>query len=90
MKTASLAVLVGALALPVAIRAGEPLQPVQKIPLPGVEGRIDHMSADVQGQRLFVSALGNNTLEVLDLKAGKRLARLTGQRSGFMKRSPNF
>jgi len=80
MKTASLAFLVGALALPVAFRAGEPLRLVQKIPLPSVEGRIDHMSTDVQGQRLFVSAMGNNTLEVLDLKAGKRLARLTGLR----------
>jgi hypothetical protein len=80
MKTASLAFLVGALALPITIRAGEPLRLVQKIPLPSVEGRIDHMSADVQGQRLFVSALGNNTLEVLDLHAGKRLARLTGLR----------
>jgi len=80
MKMPSLAFLVGVLALPVAIQAGEPLRLVQKIPLPSVEGRIDHMSADVQGQRLFVSALGNNTLEVLDLQAGKRLTRLTGLR----------
>jgi len=27
----------------------------------------------VKGERLFVSALGNNTLEVIDLKAGKRI-----------------
>ena len=80
MKMASLAFLVGVFALPAAIQAEEPLRLVQKIPLPSVEGRIDHMSADVQDQRLFVSALGNNTLEVLDLKAGKRLARLTGLR----------
>jgi DNA-binding beta-propeller fold protein YncE len=54
------------------------LRQVQNIPLPGVEGRIDHFGVDVQGQRLFVSALGNNTLEVLDLRAGKRLASITG------------
>jgi len=35
--------------------------------MPGVEGRIDHLSIDIKGQRLFVAALGNNTVEVLDL-----------------------
>jgi hypothetical protein len=30
------------------------------ISLPNVQGRIDHMSIDTKGQRLFVSALGNN------------------------------
>jgi DNA-binding beta-propeller fold protein YncE len=54
------------------------LRLVQTIPLPAVEGRIDHLDVDVQGQRLFVSALGNNTLEVLDLAAGKRLRSITG------------
>ncbi len=48
------------------------------IPLPGVEGRIDHMAADVDGQRLFMAALGNNTVEVLDLKSGKRIQSLSG------------
>ena len=46
--------------------------------MPGVEGRIDHMAADIQGHRLFVAALGNNTLEVLDVKEGKRLHTITG------------
>jgi DNA-binding beta-propeller fold protein YncE len=40
---------------------------VAAAPLPGVEGRIDHLSVDVQGQRLFVAALGNDTVEVVDL-----------------------
>jgi hypothetical protein len=30
-----------------------------RIDLPNVNGRIDHFSADVKGQRIFVSALGN-------------------------------
>jgi DNA-binding beta-propeller fold protein YncE len=38
------------------------------------------MGVDVQGLRLFVSALGNNTLEVLDLRAGKRVTSVTGLR----------
>jgi DNA-binding beta-propeller fold protein YncE len=58
--------------------AADMLRQVQVIPLPEVEGRIDHLGVDVQGQRLFVSALGNNSLEVLDLRAGKRLASITG------------
>jgi DNA-binding beta-propeller fold protein YncE len=45
---------------------------VQTIRLPGVEGRFDHLAVDLPGQRLFVAALGNNTLEVLDLKRGTR------------------
>ena len=48
------------------------------IELPEVVGRIDHMSLDAQGQRLFVSALGNNTVEVVDLKAGKRANTISG------------
>jgi YVTN family beta-propeller protein len=48
------------------------------IELPDVQGRIDHMSVDVKGGRLFVSALGNNTVEVLDTKAGKRIKTITG------------
>jgi DNA-binding beta-propeller fold protein YncE len=55
-----------------------PLKLEQTIELPDVQGRIDHMSIDVAGQRLFVSALGNNTLEVVDLKAGKRAHSISG------------
>jgi len=43
------------------------------IPLPNVKGRIDHLSADVNGQRLFVAAVDNHTLEIIDLKSGKRI-----------------
>src|SRR6266567_5915266 len=48
-----------------------PLKLIQKIPLPNVKGRIDHMDVDVRGKRLFVAGLENGTLEVVDLKAGK-------------------
>jgi hypothetical protein len=47
------------------------LTQVQTIPLDAVEGRIDHFGLDAKGKRLFVSALGNNTVEVVDLTAGK-------------------
>lgn len=48
------------------------------IPLDQVAGRIDHMAVDVAGQRLFVSALGNDTVEVVDLAKGKRVQSLGG------------
>lgn len=54
------------------------LRLVQTIPLPKVEGRIDHMAVDRKGERLFIAALGNNTLEVLDVRAGKRIRTLAG------------
>jgi YVTN family beta-propeller protein len=43
-----------------------------------VQGRIDHLSIDVKGQRLFVAALGNDSLEVIDLKENKRIHTITG------------
>ena len=58
-----------------------PLQRVQTIPMPGVSGRMDHLGVDVEGGRLFAAALGNNqnTVEVIDLKAGKRIYSIRGQ-----------
>jgi len=55
-----------------------PLRLIQTVPLPGVEGRIDHLAVDLAGQRLFVAALGNNTVEVIDLKKGQRARSLAG------------
>jgi DNA-binding beta-propeller fold protein YncE len=54
------------------------LQLTKTIPLPGVEGRIDHMALDAASDRLFVCALGNNTVEVLDLHKGERIHSITG------------
>jgi DNA-binding beta-propeller fold protein YncE len=58
----------------------EPLRPVGAIELPGVEGRFDHMAIHIATQRVFVAALGNNTVEVLDLKEGRHLKSLPGFR----------
>lgn len=41
------------------------------IPLPNVKGRIDHFSVDLKGQRLFLAAVENRTLEVIDLRSGQ-------------------
>src|SRR2546423_8850476 len=55
-----------------------PLKLKQTIALPGVEGRIDHFAFDAAGQRLFVCALGNDTVEVLDVRKGERIHSITG------------
>src|SRR5262245_19389603 len=44
----------------------------ETVELPDVQGRIDHMSLDIKNRRLFVAALGNNRVEVIDLNSGKR------------------
>jgi hypothetical protein len=49
------------------------LKPIQTIPLPEVNGRIDHFVFDRAGQRLFVCALCNGSVEVLDLRKGQRV-----------------
>jgi DNA-binding beta-propeller fold protein YncE len=55
-----------------------PLRLTQTIPLPGVKGRLDHMGVDLEEKRLFVAAVTNNTLEVVDLTNGKVINSLAG------------
>lgn len=54
-----------------------PLTLTGAIPLPNVQGRIDHFGFDPKG-RLFVSGLGNNSEEVLDLSAQRRVYSIAG------------
>ncbi len=58
-----------------------PLQHLQTIPMPNVSGRMDHLGVDIERERLFAAALGEsqNTVEVIDLKAGKRIVSIHGQ-----------
>jgi DNA-binding beta-propeller fold protein YncE len=73
----TLASLVGiSLAGPVAAGPAQPLVLEQKIPLGEVRGRIDHLAIDLPRERLFVAELGNNSLGVVDLAAGKLLRRI--------------
>lgn len=55
-----------------------PLQLEEQIPVPGVAGRLDHFTADGKRKRLFVSALGNNTVEVIDVFAGRVVHSIQG------------
>src|SRR5256885_2384245 len=66
------------LVLPVGLQAADVLGPAEIIDLPSVKGRIDNFGVDLKQQRLFVAALGNNTLEVVDVKSGRRERSLAG------------
>jgi hypothetical protein len=55
-----------------AAKAEEFLKLVGTVSLPGVNGRFDHFAIDVEGQRLFVAALGNNTVEVINVSEKKQ------------------
>jgi DNA-binding beta-propeller fold protein YncE len=60
--------------------AAAPAQPLvveQRIPLGEVRGRIDHLAIDLARKRLFIAELGNNSLGIVDLAAGKLLRRIS-------------
>ncbi len=59
-------------------QSNSPLRLEKTIPLPDVKGRIDHLAFDADNERLFVAALGNNTVEVIDVKSAKVIRTITG------------
>jgi len=65
-------------AIPTSAQEKQTLRLVQSIPLPGVKGRLDHMAADLEKKRLFVAAVTNNSLEIVDLAGGKVTNSITG------------
>ena len=73
--------LVLLIAGPAAAAAAGPASPLAleaKIPLGTVSGRIDHLAIDLERRRLFVAELGNDTLGVVDLAAGRMLRTISG------------
>jgi DNA-binding beta-propeller fold protein YncE len=74
--------IVAALSCSSVVNAGAqstaPLRLKQTIALPGVEGRIDHLASDSSNERMFVCAVGNNSVEVVDLRKGERVHSITG------------
>jgi DNA-binding beta-propeller fold protein YncE len=55
------------------------LERVQTIELKGKAGKLDHLIVDSKGGRLFLANKVNNTVDVVDLKAGKLARQLKGQ-----------
>jgi len=55
-----------------------PLQLIQRIPVPGVTGRIDHFTAYPKRRLLIFAALGNNSLEIVNTFEGKVVQSIKG------------
>ena len=55
-----------------------PLQLIQRIPVPGVTGRIDHFTAYPKRRLLIFAALGNNTVEIVNTFEGKVVQSIKG------------
>jgi DNA-binding beta-propeller fold protein YncE len=73
-----LLMVVAVMTIDVQAQESSALRMAQTISLPNVEGRIDHMAVDAKGRRLFIAALGNNSVEILDLNTGTHLKRVSG------------
>ena len=78
MKHGYFGVVVSCFSLAWAASAAE-LELVQTIPLKGKAGNLDHLALDAKRERLLVANKANNTLDVVDLKAGKLLKQVTNQ-----------
>ena len=80
MKNRLLYFLIGLAVCPLAARQPDSpgLKLIQTIPLPSVPGRFDHFILDSKHQHLFVTAQGNKTVVVVDLKAGKVIHTIPG------------
>jgi DNA-binding beta-propeller fold protein YncE len=64
--------------LSLSAQSEQPLSLVETIPMPNVNGRLDHLYVDVGTKRLFVAGLENGSVEVVDLKAAKWLRTIPG------------
>jgi YVTN family beta-propeller protein len=69
-----------ALTLAFAVEAADALKQIGTARLPDVNGRFDHFAFDPAGHRLFAAALGNDTVEVIDVVEKKRIATIRGLR----------
>src|SRR5947209_1056582 len=59
-------------------RSAQPLRQVMTIRMPDVAGRIDHLTVDLKGKRVFLAALEKNTIEVVDVANGTVTRTLPG------------
>ncbi len=64
--------------VPPAQKEQERLILISKIALPGVKGRIDHISYDTINHLAFMAALGNNTVEIVDVNTKHVVRTISG------------
>jgi len=70
MRAISLLVLLGC-SLSATSQTSAPLTLSRTISLPGINGKFDHLAIDIKGNRLFIAATGNHSVEVINLKTDK-------------------
>ena len=78
LASAVLVVLAGSPSVGLGAPTMPPLALEATIPLKGVDGRIDHLAVDLGRERLIVAELGNNTIDVIDLRARAVVHRIAG------------
>jgi len=59
-------------------RSNGPLKPLDNVMLPGLDGELEHLAVDVQGQRIFLAATSKNTIEIYTAQGLKHLATISG------------
>jgi DNA-binding beta-propeller fold protein YncE len=62
----------------------------QTIPLAQIQGGFNHMSVDSGRSLLFATAPANNSLEIIDLKAGKSVRSIGGETPAAVRFAPEF
>jgi hypothetical protein len=65
-------------ALTVYAQQKQPLKLFATTPMPGFSGDFDHFAVDLKGNRLFLTAEEHKSVELFELKTGKRLQSITG------------
>src|ERR1700686_4002666 len=55
-----------------------PLKLIATTPMPGFTGDFDHFGLDLKGNRLFLASEDQKTVEVFDLRSGKRIHSIAG------------
>src|ERR1039457_1019751 len=92
MKSGSLVLLTGVLCLfsPGFGQPAAPLSLIRTVALPDVQGGFNHMSVDPGVQRLFAAAPANGTIEIVDLKTGKALRTMEGEKPAAVRFAPEF
>src|SRR5450755_437933 len=79
MKKIAVAILIASLSYFYAqSQTSSPLPLTRSIPLKGVPGKFDHFAFDTAGNRLFIAATGNHSVEVLNVETGQIVDSITG------------
>ncbi len=71
-------IILASCALAVGAQEKLPLKLIATTPMPDFTGDFDHFGVDLKGSRLFLAAEDHKTVEVFDLRTGKRIHSIEG------------